>query len=99
MDNIFVKCDQLNYQQVKESIPTDSQTTPLKNWNILNKMEWRWRFMDLPNERHIVEISRMTPFSINREYVKSNGEWVFRNISCVYDDYVTEQYYFYTNIE
>lgn len=97
--NIFIKCDQLSYDQVKQSIPDDAQTTPLTNWVFLNKIEWRWRFMVLPDkpDHRIVEISKMTPFSINREFVKPNGEWVFRKISGVYDDYVTEQYFYYTD--
>jgi len=97
--NIFIKYDQLNYDKVKDSIPADALTAPLPNWVSLNKIEWRWRFMVLPDKPNnkIVEISKMTPYSINREYVKPNGEWVFRKISSVYDEYVIEEYFYYTD--
>lgn len=96
--DIFEKYKNCSYKSVKKSIPKEAVETPMENWDKLGKMEWRWRFLILPNKKKVVEISRMTPVSPNREYVKENGQWVFRIVPACFDDYVTESYYYYTEL-
>ena len=98
-NNIFMKHKVLTYEEIKQSIPKEASTKPKQDWVDLGMMEWRWRFLTLPMDRKVVEISRISSFSSHREYVKENGRWVNRKVPSVFDDYVTEEYYYYTNLE
>lgn len=87
----------ITYTNVIETIPEDSTESPIENWREQNKTEWRWRFLDLPDGRQIVEISFMNPKSKNRRYFNKHGEWVKRFVDPVYDRFVKKEYYYYSN--
>lgn len=89
---------QISFSNVMETIPTDARTEklPYKTWKNKYKSEWRWRFMDFDNGKSSVEISYITPNNPSRLYYNNKGEWVERDISSVYDDYVSKTYYYYS---
>jgi hypothetical protein len=95
---------------VKETIPPGSYAVeqPL----LANHMvEMRWRFLHIPVEhlnmtptknnkgdktvQKIVEMSRKKPDS-PREYLNKQMKWVISEVDSLFDQYVTEQYFFYT---
>lgn len=59
--------------------------------------EWRWRFFEFPDrENKTIEMSFKKP-SGPRLYVTSDGKWVEREIDQSLNEFVTEQYYSYSN--
>lgn len=105
MDSIFITQDEINrssdiakkitYTNVMETIPENSSESPLDGWKDERKTEWRWRFMEFANNHKTVEISYM-PYNGKRKYFNRNGEWVERDISEIYDEYVIKEYYYYS---
>jgi hypothetical protein len=86
----------ITYTSIIESIPNTNVSEPLDNWRDKYNIEWRWRFIEV-NDRLVGEISYLTSDSNERMYFNRYGKWVHRKISSVYDKYVKEKYYYYTN--
>jgi hypothetical protein len=94
----------LNYKDLLESIPEDryeQEQLDLKS----NHLEWRWRIMEI-NDKKMVEISILIPETIDesgnfvppsRKYIDKYGKWVNREIDKLFDQYVTKQYFYYTD--
>ena len=77
-------------------IPENSIKTPISDWKKKYQNEWLWRFLELNPNRKVVEISFMNKDS-KRMYFNRYGIWVEREIDPLYDKYVIDQYYYYTN--
>lgn len=104
---IPVVYDKVELNSVLETIPKGSY----KQQQILlaaTKTEMRWRFLHIPvpnsdnvniniNVKTIVEISRRSPNNNYREYLNKQMEWVKRDISSDYDQYLVDQYFYYTD--
>ena len=90
--SIFLKKKEFLYNDVKSIIPKDARKIPLKDKK--SKIEYRWRFIEYRGGRS-VEISRL--INNQREYKDKKGDWVHRNISRKFDNYVKESYYYYIN--
>ena len=91
----------ITYTNILDTIPENSVEFPLKEWKHKHKTEWRWRFLKLPDDRLIVEISYVTTdidnnFK-NRVYFNKKGNWVHREVDPIYDNYVVKQYYYYSS--
>lgn len=86
----------LSKKTVLESIPKDA----FKNKNnelAENNTEWRWRIFKFPNKNNeVVEISFKKP-NENRIYINNNGEWVSDNVDSIFDKFVIDEYYSYSN--
>ena len=87
----------ITYTNIMDIIPTGSTETRLNNWEKEYNTEWRWRFMELPEDRLIVEMSYTTNDNKDRIYFNRYGKWVKRDIDPIYDNFVTKQYYYYSN--
>lgn len=57
------------------------------------EVEWRWRFLTLPNNRVTVEISQLK-YGKQRKYFNRKGKWVNRIVDPIYDQFVTKTYYY-----
>ena len=88
--SIFLKKKEFLYNDVKSIIPKDAIRLPLKEKK--DKIEYRWRFIEYRGKKS-VEISRL--IDKKREYIDKKGDWVHRNISPKFDNYVRESYYYY----
>lgn len=100
-NNVFMKQDDqgnivVTKTDVLETIPKGSTEMPLKNWRDTKNKEWRWRFLKLPEKRHVVEISFIEATSTQRIFFNKYGNWVPDNIDPVYDNYVIKEYYYYS---
>ena len=105
-DNIFVSpsygdtgtlSGKVTYTNMIETIPEDSTEQPLVNWKRYHKIEWRWRFLNLPNERQVVEISFVDAKDNVRIYFTKRGDWSKKNVPDSYDKFVEKVYYYYSN--
>lgn len=104
--NIFVKHTEstenttntiniLSKQEILNSIPSDCTKIPNTKLDKSN-IEWRWRFLKIPNKTNeVVEISYKLP-NEKRKYINSVGEWVSRDIGSEFDGFVIMEYYHYT---
>jgi hypothetical protein len=88
-DNLNTKTD------ILKTIPEEKVTVQVKDWQKIFKWEWRWRFMRFRNKT-VAEISKQY-YNNNDRYYFDLNTFVKRDISPIYDDYVTETYYVYTN--
>ena len=86
------------YTTVLNSVPKGSTETAIKDWATTTayKTEWRWRFLELPNNRRTVEISFVSSDKSPRQYFNKNGLWVVRDVPEVYDQFVTKVKYYYS---
>jgi len=89
-------CKKLTLTNVIEIIPKGSIKKPLDNWRNLKNTEWRWRIMKFSN-KITVEISCCHKKDNIRKYFNKEGKWLIREIPSLYDEYVIDQYYYYTN--
>lgn len=96
---IFEQFGQIPIDKIKECIPEKASKKPKEGWHELGLMEWRWRFLQLPGEKQVVEISRWYPFMSTREYINKKGRWIGKTIDPSYDDYVIEEWYHYTPLD
>jgi len=102
-DSIFLKeiedDTRVSYSNVMETIPDDARTErlPYKIWSNKYKTEWRWRFFEFQNGVSVAEISYLSMDKPNRLYYNNKGEWVERELTTVYDDYLVKSYYYYTD--
>ena len=109
-NNIFAKkserkvCyDKVDIEAVKETIPKNNYKEP-QHLLVDHMVESRWRFLHIPVTvegkqpfiKKMVEISKKTP-SEKRVYLNKNMNWIETDIDPIYDNFVVEQYYVYTN--
>ena len=64
----------ITYTDIMETIPKNYAKKPMENWKDKHKIEWRWRFLKLPNDKLIVEISYMDSKNEKRIYFNKSGE-------------------------
>jgi hypothetical protein len=57
------------------------------------KIEWRWRFYKI-NDKEYIEISKKQHGN-KRLYINNDYEWVERNISNIFNTYITKEIYAY----
>ena len=103
-NSIFITQDEIRkdingkitYTDIMDLIPKDSVITPIKDWQKTHKTEWRWRFLKFPDDRFTVEISHQEAGK-KRLYFNRSGKWVERDIGKEVDEYVTNEYYYYTS--
>lgn len=105
INSIFITQDEIKEDisgkvtstEILETIPKNRSLTPIKDWQKSKTTEWRWRFLTLPGDRFIVEISYINKNSNDRIYFNRYGQWVKRDISPEFDRYVTKTYFCYSN--
>lgn len=86
------------YTTVLNSVPKGGTELQLLDWISKGyKREWRWRFLKLPDNRRTVEISYINSNNSNRMYFNKNSQWVERDVSEVYDQFVNQILYYYSN--
>ena len=106
-DNIFVTQEELSkntdlsgkvsYTNILDTIPNNCEKKPLLDWQKNWKTEWRWRFLKFENDRIIVEISYLLCNKNKRIYFNKKAEWIETYIDPVYDEYVIDEYYYYSD--
>ena|SRR3989304_6673604 len=79
---------------IMDTIPKDHLKKPLENWEKEFNVEYRWRFLEFPNNKNTVEIS-YTKKGEERIYFNRKGEWVKREVDPIYNQFVTDSYYYY----
>jgi len=90
----------ITYTDILESIPENKLEERLDGWEKLYETEWRWRFLEIPNQgttRNVIEISYLRKKSNKRIYFNKYGEWVKRDVDPIFDQYIKKVYYVYTN--
>jgi hypothetical protein len=110
-NNIFAKksekkvyYDKIDIEHVKKTIPNNNyrESQPLL---VGHMVELRWRFLHIQTTiddekqsfiKKMVEISKKTP-SDKRVYLNKNMNWTDVEIDPIYDNFVVEQYYVYTD--
>lgn len=100
--SIFLKLSELPKNEYKiskenldEFIPTNATTTQDIEQSKIST-EWRWRFLTI-NNKNIIEISQKDPITNIRLYLNKYGEWKEKDISEIYDKYVTKILYSYSS--
>jgi len=88
------------YKSILKTIPKNSYKT--EQINKKDMVESRWRFLAVPYEKNgeilvkqVVEISRKKPEE-EREYLNNNINWIYKKIDKSYDQFVKDQYYYYS---
>lgn len=94
--NILQQNNKVTFTNIMDIIPDTSTQQPMIDWEKLNKIEWRWRFLKF-DDKHVVEISYKLPDLTKRMYFNKNEEWVIREVPSDYDIYVYDQYFYYTD--
>ncbi len=89
--------EKISYTNVLETIPEGSFPHRVLNWRKMKKIEWRWRFLELPNGKFTVEISRLSYDEDKRLYFNKYGRWVYRDVDPIYDQYVKKECYCYSD--
>lgn len=93
----------LDYKSIISTIPVNSYSEPQLDKS--DKIEIRWRFLNIPLNsnngqnirfKNVVEISRKKPNG-NREYINKNMKWIETTVDSSYDEFVSKQYYYYTD--
>ena len=91
----------LTYTNIYKSIPQDRVIKPIDNWRKTYTTEWRWRILKIKtkneNIKDVIEISYLKSNSNIRVYFNRYGQWVKRVIDPIFDQFVTEEYYAYSN--
>lgn len=99
MNNIFIKHTDIPKESICQlDVLNNNLPKEFYNEPQLNKQkdytEWRIRHF-LINKKRIVEISYLD--NDKRLYLNKNNEWVERNVSTEFDQYVIETKYYYTS--
>jgi|688.fasta_scaffold446246_2 hypothetical protein len=91
----------ITYTSIFNSIPENKVNKQIENWKNKYKTEWRWRFLKIKlpenKERFVAEISYTLYNSDKRLYINKYGNWIERHVDPIYDKYVVEEYYVYSN--
>lgn len=99
-NSVFVKKknnEKICYETILETVPRNCYKSSQADKK--DQVEIRWRFFDIPHKekiKNMVEISRLPP-NQPREYLDKSGNWIKITINLIYDRYVVEEYYYYTN--
>ena len=88
--------NKITYTDVMEAIPKNSLKISLNNWQSDYQTEWRWRFLKFNDDKKVIEISYINNKSNKRIYYNQLGKWVERYLDPIFNQYVIEQYYYYT---
>lgn len=89
------KIQTLNIEDIYSTIPKKS--TEKQNKELCKtEIEWRWRLLKF-NKATKLELSRYDPNAKVRSYLNNEGAWCERNVDKKYDEYVTKQFFYYTN--
>lgn len=95
--DIFVKKTpdiyQLAMSNIKDMIPENHFNKPQKNCE--HMVESRWRIIDIPKHGKLIEISQKKP-NEPRKYLNNKLTWVVDNVDPIFDNYVVQEYYVYT---
>lgn len=91
--------NKITLTDIMETIPKNRSEKPMENWSDHKKIEWRWRFLKLPNDKQIVEISYIESKNKDRIYFNKSREWVKRIVDPVYDQFVVKEFYYYTDFD
>ena len=86
----------IEYEAILETIPPGSHKEPQPDKE--HMVETRWRFLHIPQKetvKRVVEISRKK-YGEHREYWNKRLKWEVSTVDPVFDQYVVEQYYYYT---
>lgn len=90
----------IEHQAILKTIPPNSYKESQSDKSHL--IESRWRFLRIPCEagsinqtKQIVEISRLIPGK-SREYFGKNMKWINTTIDSYFDQFVYDQYYYYS---
>lgn len=101
-NSIFITQDEIKrsslietYTSVINTIPKYAVNTRDPDWRKKYKKEFRWRFLMLPENKKIAEISHINNDEELRTYFNKYGDWVKRELPSIYDQYVIEEYYYY----
>ena len=84
----------VSYTNIIEAIPEDKVTKRLFGWEKIFNKEYRWRILEFNNKK-VAEISYMN-CNGPRVYFTKEGEWGTRDVPCIYDSYVIEEFFYYT---
>lgn len=95
----------ITYTEILDSIPGNKTEKQIADWKKKYSTEWRWRFLRFividknnnESEKYVAEISYIKYNSDKRVYFNRHGEWVYRNVDKLYDQFVEKQYYVYTD--
>jgi len=97
-NSVFMKKEntdyKIEYASIIKTVPVNSFTEPQPNK--VDKIETRWRFMIIPGNKQIVEISRCKP-GFAREYMNKLMKWVNSTVDPSFDQFVVKQYYYYSD--
>jgi len=101
-NSVFVKkvnCPPPIYKLQKDSVKNDIPKNSFKEEQkdlALKHTEWRWRILEI-NNIEVIEISFKMP-NKKRVFMNRHGEWKKRDIDPIYDKYVIEAYYYYSDV-
>ena len=106
--DIFMKCSEkspeqninptseksLSKKNIFDNIPQNAQK--IENPELRQtKTEWRWRIFSFPHKKNeVIEISFQKPNN-ERLYIDKNGNWIPYNLDNIYDQFVTDIFYYY----
>lgn len=105
--DIFCNSDQNSYKPtyttIINTIPENKLKTPLdeKIWRNSKQTEWRWRILEFEGKK-VAEISYLDYDKQNRIFlIKKNNKdnkdiWEERILDKIFDQFVIEEYYFYS---
>lgn len=108
-DSVFIKRSELELKE--EKIPINCVLSKSEVFNMIpdnvyakpnkelekTKVEMRWRIFKFPNKKNdIVEIS-FKKLNGKRMYINKSGNWIEKEVSNIYDEFVIREYYHYTD--
>jgi hypothetical protein len=101
--DIFIKRSDIEPKNIKlikddvlGTIPTDA-VKKKDDILCLTNIEWRWRIFKIPKkDNEVIEISFKRPGE-KRWYINKMGEWITRNVSSEFDQYIIDEYYNYSS--
>jgi hypothetical protein len=97
MDTVFMKKPiKLKYDDIVKTIPKHSYNKV--QIDLQHMLEYRWRFYNINNKKHI-EISKIIPNTERRLYLIDKDRWEPLHINKFFDNYVTNDYYYYCEFE
>ena len=97
-NSIFITQDDstnnITYTNIIDNLPKGYTIVKDTNWKTNKQIKWRWRFLKF-DDKTIVEISYKYYDDSRRVYFNKSGNWVYRQVPKVYDQYVTKKIYYY----
>jgi len=98
MDTVFMKKPiKLKYDDILKSIPEFAYKK--EQVNLQHMIEYRWRFYNINNKKHI-EISKIIPNTNRvRLYLLGQDIWEPKHINKIFDNFIIDDYYYYCECE